>query len=241
MTTSPEQLNQLLFPLIGSFEARLDFAQELRDGISTGEHSAPYFALNSRLRTCIEGAAGEVEASRLVQGRLIHAACVSGVMVVGLLEGFGNVYHQEADMPQELERVLNNVKRITSYAVGMAHASGPIGLTNRLGLEYGVDPASHSVKIAISRRLIMWGLKHPLTVSRKSLVVKTDEAGQLDIDFRYNKKRPLANNDRMCPVANLRLDPEDSDKFAIPTFSNLIGAVVATEIYPKVFDIMEPE
>ncbi len=246
-----EELSSFLNPLIGSEDAIDSFGNQLRDSVAKGERkdfnaTNPYTRLFDGLCSITKIRAGELDVSNKIKRAFVRASTASGGMIISILEVLGDIYEEVAGTEQDLERVLDNSRRVTRYATGMAHADSRVGMVNRWALAKGVNPNDDWEYRKLKAQVFLdelgfLTLPSPV-VARNSLTVRADESGQLDIDFRYAKRQSKGGK-FACPAAGFKIGGEGSDRqrYAVPTFSNVIGATVVTEIFPHIFDIRIPE
>lgn len=242
-----EQLDQFFAPIVGTPDVAESFRTSLCANVDFAFGGSffdtnPYFRLARGIGGYIDHAVDQIE-DPIIAEDLARAGAIGAHLVACSLEVLGGAYATEAAKgaaPQQLKNVQTNANNAVKYVTGIAYANQATGIINRASLVIGKDPNRRWAALASRWQVSLWRLVgHNTAFSQESLSVKTDEEGQLDIGFRYPRRKAPQGSTRRCPAAAAKVEQDGKTRPAISVFGNIIGSVVVSEIYPRIITITD--
>ena len=239
---------RFLDPLVGTAQATDSFRDRLVQFVSSPAEDMP--TSSDPYSRLIVGLEAEVDSFTRAQSRGAdpeawrHFGTVikfGGVEVaVEALRAEGALYERHARVPQDPANVQRSTKRVLSHVLSLAMMDSAAAADNLNANRLGLNPRSRVLKpvLAIAKKkavtnVVGFGLA-------RTFRAQQDAEGQVHIQLRHRNRG--RETERRCPATQVKTEIAPGQfELSLWRYLQVIGDVAMTEIFPRQFDIIQPD
>jgi hypothetical protein len=236
----PEAFEQFYRPLVGDDRALSELKVGLAEQVNSSSDLDPYSRLQAGVVAQIDQAAYAISGIDLKQKMDILDNGENAMQeTVDVLRTVGDIYCDQASVPQDIAIVTRNTTKALLHLYGLAYFDRGTAFNNMASYFRGNNPRNPFTQYFAQQWFVSQVIRGSIHMRAQTFTIEKDAAGQLDIKPRFKRSPPPdTNTSQKCPSTEARVGTPNKQRSALWTLMGAVGEVAIKEIFPHYFPMV---